>query len=57
MHMHFQYIKCWLDKEIDNLVRLIKSPDFFCDLYFWDLILSITSRNKIHVYGSRSENM
>ena len=28
MHMHFQYIKYWFDKGI----RLIKSPDIFCDL-------------------------
>ena len=55
MHMHFQYIKCWLDRGLINEIRLIKSPDIFCDLYLWDLNLSITSRNKI--YGFRSANM
>ena len=29
MHMHFQYIKCWLDKAFNNEMRLIKSPDIF----------------------------
>ena len=56
MHMHFQYIKCWLDKGFNKLDKIIKkSRYFFGELQFWDLNLSITSRNKI--YGSRSENM
>ena len=32
IHMHFQYIKCWLDRGLINEIRLIKSPDIFCDL-------------------------
>ena len=55
MHMHFQYIKCWLDRGLINKIRLIKSLDVFCDLLLWDVNLNIISRNKI--YGSRSENM
>ena len=27
IHMHFQYIKCWLDRGLINEIRLIKSPD------------------------------
>ena len=28
-HMHFQCIKCWLDRSLTNEIRLIKSPDIF----------------------------
>ena len=27
--MHFQCIKCWLDRGLTNEIRLIKRPDIF----------------------------
>ena len=58
MHMRFQYIKCWLDRGFNNLDKINKKVQIFlCDLLLWGLNLNIASRNKIHVYGSRSENM
>ena len=34
MHMHFQYIKCWLDGGLINEIRLIKSADIFFVIYY-----------------------
>ena len=55
MHMHFQYIKCWLDKGFNILDKMNKKSRYLIMINNWDLNLSITSSNKI--YGSRSENM
>ena len=33
MHMHFQYLKCWLDEGFNKLDKIIKSPDIFFVIY------------------------
>ena len=32
MHMHFQYIKCWLDKGFNKLDKINKKSRYFCDI-------------------------
>ena len=44
MHMHFQYIKCWLDKGFNEFDKINKKSRFFLVIYNWDLNLSITVR-------------
>ena len=46
MHMHFQYIKCWLDKGFNKLDKINKKSRYFFVIYnsviwIWVLIQGI----------------
>ena len=54
MHMHFQYIKCWLDKGFNKLDKINKKSRFFFVILGFEFDYITTKKN---LYGSCGENI